>query len=377
MNHDPKNHFALANLLPAALAVALSLALAACGASHAETTAPAASPIAEVATAQAKAAATTTELRLPARALAGEAAKLYPRATGFIAERLVDLGDRVTAGQVLARIEAPEIIEAVHEAEAVLAQVRADLELAKLNYERASALVESGAVSREMFNERKAQFNVAQATQSAAAARLSSAKEKQAYLTVRAPFDGVVVNRSIERGDRVVGDSASTIIPLYEIASLNPLRIVADVPQSAVLQVQSGLAASVTFPELPGEELTAQVVRTAHNISEAQGGMRIELNLPNPDERLPAGLVGEVRIAVPRGVQALLLPLAAVMQGADGVRVARIDADGVVQFQNITLGRNFGVEVEVLGGLSEGDTVVLAPNALLTPGSHVKARAGS
>jgi len=363
--------------VPAALAFALSLALSACGSSRAESGVVSDPAIPEVATAQAKAAAATTELRLPARALAGEAAKLYPRASGFVAERLVDLGDHVGAGQVLARIDAPEIGEAVREAEAVLAQAKADAELAKLNYERALALVESGAVSRETFNDRKARYAVAQAAQSAAEARLNSAREKQSYLTVRAPFAGVVVARNVERGDRVVGDSAGSSVPLFEIASLDPLRVVADVPQNAVLQVQTGLDATVTFPELPGERLAAKIVRSARTLSESQGGMRIELSLPNPDERLPAGLVGEVSIAVPRGVPVLMLPLAAVMQSAEGARIAKIDEEGVVEFRQIVLGRNFGAEVEVLGGLSEGDTVVLAPNALLAPGSRVKARAGS
>ena len=129
----------------AAPALSLAIALAGCTRSSAETTPAQAVP--EVLTVQAKAADPAFELRLPARALAGESAQLFPRATGFVGERRADLGDKVQAGQVLAVISAPESDQAVHEAAAQLSQAKADQELAKVNYDRANVLVGSGAIS--------------------------------------------------------------------------------------------------------------------------------------------------------------------------------------------------------------------------------------
>lgn len=360
---------------PARLALAaLTLAvLAGCGRSVAETTPPATTP--QVLTVQAKPASGASDLRLPARALAGESAQIYARATGFIGERRVDLGDRVVAGQVLAVITAPEVDQAVREATALLAQAKADVELAKVNFERASVLVGSGAISRELYSDRKAANDAAIAGLHAAEARLLSARERQGFQTVRAPFSGVITARNVERGDRVVGDSASVATPMFEINALDPLRVVIDVPQNAALQVRQGLEAEVTFPELPGQTFKAQVVRSAQNISRDSGAMRTELRLPNPESRIPAGMVGTVLLKVPRSEPAVILPVSTVIQRATGSQIVALRPDSTVEYREVLLGRNLGNDIEVLSGIKPGDTIVLAPNALLVPGGRVQAKA--
>ncbi|WP_223620755.1 efflux RND transporter periplasmic adaptor subunit [Lysobacter sp. ESA13C] len=360
-------------LLRTALAAALLAALSGCGRSDAETAPAAALP--EVLTVQAKAADPITELSLPARAQAGESAQLYARATGFVSERKVELGDRVAAGQVLATISAPEIDQSVREARAVLAQTAADQELAKVNYDRAQALIGSGAISKEYFSDRKGGFDVAVAARNAAQARLTAALERQSFQAVRAPFAGVVVARNIERGDRVVGDSASASAPMFEVNVLDPLRVVVDVPQNAALQIEPGLEAEVSFPELPGQVFKAQVARSARNLSREAGAMRTELRLPNPDSRIPAGMVGTVRLHLPRAAAAVVLPVSTVVQRASGAQIVALKSDSTIAYRDVTLGRNLGNEIEILSGVRPGETIVLAPNALLAEGNKVHAKA--
>ncbi|MEQ4576588.1 MAG: efflux RND transporter periplasmic adaptor subunit, partial [Gammaproteobacteria bacterium] len=216
--------------------------------------------------------------------------------------------------------------------------------------------------------------DAAQAARDAARAQLASARERQGFASVRAPFDGVVSARNVDVGDRVVGDTASATVPMFRIDALDPLRVAVDVPQSAALQVRPGLRAQVTFPELPGEQFDAEVVRTAQRISEDAGGMRVELRLPNPDNRIPAGMVGQVRLSVPRTVPAVVLPLATVVQDGATAKVAKVGGDGQVRFAQVSLGRNLGNEIEVLSGVATGDSVVLAPNALLADGTRVRGR---
>ncbi|MBN6152449.1 efflux RND transporter periplasmic adaptor subunit [Xanthomonas sp. AmX2] len=355
----------------AALAVAC-VALAGCDKGRA-VPAPAAAP--EVALVQARAAAADYVLTLPARAQAGQSAQVYARATGLVSARLVDLGDRVRAGQVLATIAAPEIDQAVRQAQAQMAQAEADLALARGNYDRAAAMLRSQLISREDYSSRLGARDAAQAALDAARAQLSSARERQGFGSVRAPFDGVVSARNIERGDRVVGDTASATVPMFRIDALDPLRIAVDVPQSAALQVRPGLRAQVAFPELPGERFDAEVVRTAQRISEEAGGMRVELRLPNPDNRLPAGMVGQVRLQVPRAAPAAVLPLAAVVQDGAAAKVAKVSEDQRLRYVEVVLGRNLGLEIEVLSGVAAGDKVVLAPNALLAEGARVRVAA--
>lgn len=353
------------------VAVAIATALAACGHSSAEPTP--ATTLPEVLTVQARAADPVVDLRLPARALAGESAQIFPRATGFVSERRVDLGDKVEAGQVLAVISAPESDQAVREANAVLAQARADEELAKVNYDRAQVLIGSGAISKELYSDRKANYDVAVASHGAAEARLAAARERQGFQSVRAPFAGVVVARNVERGDRVVGDAASAE-PMFEVNALDPLRVVVDVPQHVALQIRAGVEGEVTFPELPGQTFKAQVVRSAQAISRDAGVMRTELRLPNPDSRIPAGMVGTVNLRLPRAAPAVVVPLSTVIQRGSGAQVATL-RDSTLEFRDVILGRNLGNEIEIIDGVAANTTVVLAPNALLTPGSRVKTRA--
>lgn len=362
----------LATIARGASSAALLIALAACGRSAAEPAAAAVVP--EVLTVKAKPADQVYDLSLPARALAGESAQIYARATGFVSERRADLGDKVEAGQTLAVISAPEIDQAVREANAQLAQARADQELAKVNFDRANVLVGSGAISKELFSDRKANNDVAIAARAAAEARLTSARERQAFQMIRAPFSGVVVARNIERGDRVVGDSAAAAAPLFEVNALDPLRVVIDVPQHVALQIQPGIEAEVSFPELPGETFKAQVARSARTLSRDAGVMRTELRLPNPDGRIPAGMVGAVRLRLPRATAAMILPVSAVVQRASGVQVATLRPDSTLEYRDVTLGRNLGNEIEVLSGISQDDTVILAPNALLVAGNKVRAK---
>ena len=366
-----KTH-AFAAVAHGTLLAALLAVSTACGRSVAEPVAATALP--EVLTVKAKAADNAYDLSLPARALAGESAQIYARATGFVSERRVDLGDKVEAGQTLAVISAPEVDQAVRESQAQLSQAKADQELAKVNFDRASTLVGSGAISKEFYSDRKANNDVAIAARAAAEARLTSARERQAFQAIRAPFAGVIVARNVERGDRVVGDSAAATAPLFEVNALDPLRVVIDVPQHVALQIQPGIEAEVSFPELPGETFKAQVARSARTLSRDTGVMRTELRLPNSDGRIPAGMVGTVRLHLPRAAPAVILPVSTVIQRATGTQVATLRQDSTLEYRDVTLGRNLGNEIEVLSGVSSGDTVVLAPNALLVAGNKVRAK---
>lgn len=355
-----------------ALALAAALIVGACSPGAAGPAPHAAVP--EVLAVPATPAPETITLSLPARAHAWEAAQLHARATGFVSTLHADLGDRVQQGQVLAAISAPEGDQAVREGQALLAKARADEELARVNHERARALVGSGAISEAMYSDRKAALDVAVAGKAAAQARLSAARERQNFQTVRAPFAGVVVARNVERGDRVMGDAAAAR-PLFEIAALDRLRLVVDIPQHGALQVRPGVKGDVVFPELPGQAMQAAVVRTAPALSQETGVMRAELQLANPDGRIPAGMVGTVRLRVPRAAPALLVPPSAVIQREGGAQVATVEA-GRLAFHKVRVGRNLGHAVEVVSGLGAGDLVVLSPNALLQAGARVDVRRG-
>ena len=325
-------------------------------------------------------AAVSTELRLPARTAPIEEALLYARATGVISERRVDIGSRVRRGAVLATIAAPEIDQAVDKARAALAQAKAKEQYAATNLQRSQQLVEQGFLSKQVLDERQAGFDAALADRSAAEAELRRLNEIKGFQVVRAPFAGVIAERRVDRGDRVVGDAGNAEGYLFRLVRVDELRVTVEAPQALVMQVQPGMTAEMLLPELPGEKLAAKVVRSAGVIDSRTGTMHIELALPNPGGRIPAGMLGEVAIKVPRPQEVLLVPNSTLTMRDGKPQVATVESpgaegSGTLRFAAVQLGRNLGTKTEVLSGIRRDATLVNNPNALLRDGDSVRAEA--
>lgn len=316
-------------------------------------------------------------LSLSARTAAAELAIISSRATGVIAERRVDIGDRVEAGGVLAVIEAPEIEQELLRARASVAQNKARLALARQNVERADVLAPKGHLSEQARDERRANRDTTEADVNAAEAEVRRLEEVQKFQTVRAPFAGTIVDRRIERGDKVSGEQTQTANFLFRIARLDELRVEIDVPQSAALRVRAGSRGDVTFAELPGETFQATVVRSSGLIDPASSTMRMELSMPNPGQKIPAGLNGQVSLALEGATAAVTVPANTLVVREGRQSVATVNDDEVIAFRQVRVGRDLGQRVEIVGGLSADDRVVLSPNALLRDGDKVEATAAA
>lgn len=341
----------------------LALVIAGCDAKASQ---PISTPQAlKVKTVTVKAAPSTQMLTLPATSRPGEHAFIFARATGILTKRQVDIGDTVAKGQILAEVSAPEIDQQVRQASAQLLLAGANVKLSEGNLKRAQTLVASGAIAREVYEQRQATYAVDQATWAGAAAQLAGLKEEQRFQIVRAPFAGVISARNVDDGDRVIGDQAASTVPLFELSSLNPLRVVVDVPQSAVMQLQPGIPATVRFQGLAGPAMNAKIIRMANSISGSSGGMRVELSLPNPDNRIPSGMAGEVEVSIPV-MASVLAPISAIVQDGAGAHALRLSKNKTIEYSPVTLGRNLGNMIEVTAGLRDGDVLVLSPNALLS-----------
>lgn len=309
--------------------------------------------------------------RLPARTAPAEEAFIYSRATGVLAERRVDIGDRVKAGDLLARIAAPEVDRAVDRARAALEQASARATLARANLQRTRALAQKSVLSTEESDVGEADAKTAEADLLAAQAELKRLEQLQAFQTIVASFDGIVAARQFDRGDLVQGDSAGSGRWLFHVARVDELRVLLDAAPATALAVRPGQKATVEFTELPGEKFAATVARSAGVIDPAAGTMRVELTLPNPELRIPAGLLGVARLEPAPGVASpLRLPVntLVVREGRQHVAVVR---EGRVAFVPVTTGRNLGTTVEILAGLAPDAAVIVNPNALLQEGQAV------
>ena len=338
-----------------------------------------------------------SELVLPGNIQAVTEAPILARASGYVKQRTVDIGDRVAEGQILAELEAPELqhqinqansavtqaSDVLQQAQANLTQARANADLARITAERWKNLVERGAVSRQENDTYQAQYaaqqaNVESLEKAVAAAQsnitgaqfnLARLKELQGYLQVRAPFAGVITLRNIDVGTLVT--EASTL--LYRIAQTDRLRTYVSVPQANAESVRVGQSALLTIPNLPGRKFAGSVTRTANALDPATRTLLIEVQAPNPGGALLPGMYTDVDLSTPRKNPPLMIPADTLVMRSNGPQVAVVAPGGQVHFTPIQLGRDYGDQLEVLGGLEFGQRVVVNPSDAVREGVEVNA----
>jgi RND family efflux transporter MFP subunit len=310
-------------------------------------------------------------LTLSGRTAPTEEALLSSRASGIISERRVDIGDQVKAGDILVIIEAPEVEQELRRARAAADQVRARLVLADVTLQRGESLVDKGHVSVQTVDERRATKQTAEADLAAALAEVKRLEEVQSFQTVRAPFDGTIVERHVERGDKVSGDATQAGGYLLRIAQLSELRILIDLPQSSALAVKPGAPAKVAFAELP-DARSARIVRVSGQIDQASSTMRAELLMANPGNHIPAGMNGQVMIEVPQDAEWVTVPANVLTTRSGRQMVAVVDSESRFQLRPVAVTRDMGERVVIASGLTVRDRVIVSPNALLRPNDEVQ-----
>ena len=313
----------------------------------------------------------TTTLTLSGRTAPAEEAMISSRASGIVSERFVDIGDRVEAGARLVRIEAPEIEQELQRASANVGQTEVRHKLASLEFARAETLVTKGHVSVQTKDERYAAKLTAEADLIAARAEVKRLQEIVRFQDVQAPFAGTIVERRVERGNKIVANQAQQGDFLFRIARMDELRIEIDVPQSAALKIAPGTAAKVSFLEIPRESFAANVTRIAGLIDPTSGTMRAELLMKNPGLRIPAGLNGEAILEVREEDGAVLVPNNTILTRNGRQVVAIVDGDNRVRIKPVSVARDLGERIIVSSGLNLQDRVIASPNALLKDGDVV------
>lgn len=319
-----------------------------------------------------QAATTGASITLLGRTAPVEQAAIAARATGYVAERLVDIGDKVKAGDVLLRIDAPEIVHQIARATAVVEQAMARQQLAEQTADRGQALVQSGTLSKQTRDERRANERSADADVEAARSDVRRLQELQNFLTVRAPFDGTVVARFVDRGDRVTGGDTQAGSVLMRLARLDSLKVQIDVPQAAAMSLAVDGPAKLTFAELPGQTFDAKVSRISRVIDAESATMRSELIMANPGERIVSGLTGQVQVQLTNGPAVVTVPTNTLVIRSGRQTVAVVEGEGIAKFRSVIVGRDLGTRVEILGGVGANDRVILSPNALIRDGDRVE-----
>jgi RND family efflux transporter MFP subunit len=341
-----------------------------------------------VLTAPVRASPATASVFWPGSTLAFNLADIFARASGYIVARNVDIGSRVKKGDVLVEISAPEIQHQIAQAEATLAQNQATLvqsqanrDLANVTWGRDKTLVQQGWVTLQQGDTDRltlaadqAAVGVAEANIKAQQAQVKVLSQQQVYQTVVAPFDGHITQRNVDVGTLVQAD-ANTGTDMFTLMNDDVLRIQLYVPQDQAFGVAPGVEAVVRVPELPGHEFPGTVTRIADALQPGTRTLLTEVDVPNPDHALPAGVYCTVELKIPRKTPSLIVPAAAIVFNADGLSVMVVE-DGVAHVRQVTESRDFGTTVELSAGVKDGDQVILNPPVDLTDGHKVTIRQG-
>jgi RND family efflux transporter MFP subunit len=325
-------------------------------------------------------------VKLPATTSAFASANIFARASGYIAKREVDIGDRVKQGQLLVEIVAPELDHRIAQAEATLGQLKwalqqaeANRELAKVTWDRDRPLVQKGwvtaqqgTIDEQTLKAQEAAVSVAQANVEAEEAQLQVLLQQKTYQRVVAPFDGVITQRNIDVGSLVQADATSGTF-MFTIMQGNVIRTQVFVPQDAAFGLKPGIDAAVHVPEIPDRAFPGTVTRIADAIHPGSRTLLTEIDIPNPDGALTPGIYCTIELHIPRKTPSFTVSADAIIFNQAGLQVAVVE-DGVVHLRKVGVVRDLGRQILVNAGVRRGDQVILNPVVDLAEGTRVKTR---
>jgi RND family efflux transporter MFP subunit len=377
----------------------------------------------------ARPARSTESIKLPGNIDAILYTTIYARVDGYLKSRLVDIGDHVKTGQLLAVIDTPTVDEKLNQGRAdlkeaqagfteaqaqlkeaiaqdVKAQAEIDKDKANLVYATVTAkrwidLAGRGAVSLQSRDEKvrfeeaqTATLNAAVAAEKATAAQVKAAQSQvkvaeakvvaqqanvrrleaeQGFQKVVAPFEGIITVRKVDPGALITQGSQTTSLELFQLAKIEKLRIYVGVPQRVARYLAAGQVAQVDVPEFPEKKFIGHVSNVSGALDPNTRTRMTEVRMDNPDHLLLPGMYAEVKFSALRDTPWIRVPGTTIITRTDGLFVAQVK-DNKVHFQKVTVGRDFGDVIEIRVGLNDGDEVIVSPPDDLREGEPIKTK---
>ena len=271
---------------------------------------------------------------------------ITPQQPRRITRLLVDVGDRVVAGQKVAELD-----------NAALDQVKAQYENNKANFERSDELYKFGGESKANWQAMKTAYEVSKSTY----------ENMLENTTLVSPISGVVTARNYDNGDMCGG------LPIFVVQRINPVKITINVSESLYTYIKKGMEVAVEFDALPEQKFTAKVSRITPSIDAATRTFPVELVLANAKELIKPGMYARVIMNYGTRKNIVVPDVAVVKQLGSGNRYIYVyKQDGTVAFQRVELGRRMNDKYEILSGLADGDEVVTSGQIALKDGIAVE-----
>jgi membrane fusion protein, multidrug efflux system len=330
--------------------------------------------------AQVKRADMTTTLTVVGNLIGAATIEAVPKVAGRLEAVSVKLGDRVSRGQQIAKVEDHELLEQVRQAQAsyevgaaTIRQREADLRLAQTNLDRSRNLFERQLIPRQTFDDTDAryqaaaaQLDLAKAQFAQAGARLDELKINVANTTITSPVSGFIGRRLLDPGAWVTPNSE--FISIVDIATV---RMVANIVEKDLRRVATGMKADVSVDAFPGESFVGRIARVAPVLDPATRTAQIEIEIDNPQFRLKPGMYANVNFTTERRDKALVVPTNAVVDLNGNRGVFQPGEGDTAKFKSVSVGIIDGELAEIQSGLQEGDRVVTTGAAALREGDRI------
>jgi RND family efflux transporter MFP subunit len=347
------------------------------------------------------------DLTLAAEFRSYQEVDLHAKVAGFLKQINVDVGDRVQAGDLIAILEVPEMVDEDAQAEASTRRSEAELvhargelaraesahEAAHVGYQRLADVIKArpNLIARQEIDDALAKDKVAEAQIDSAKAAITAAEQQirvsqatqqhlhtlEAYTRITAPFAGVISKRYADPGSMIQAgtSSSSQAMPVVRVSEVDKLRLVLDVPETAVPRIRVGLPIRVRVAAV-NREFVGTVSRFSGRLQNSTRTMETEVDVPNPRGELAPGMYAEVRLALEQRDHVLSLPVEAVTGAEDKASLFVVDANNRLEAREVVLGLETPDRREIVKGLVEGEAVVVGKSASLHAGDVVEKREG-
>jgi RND family efflux transporter MFP subunit len=313
-----------------------------------------------------------TEIVLPGNIQAFTDSPIYARTDGYLKKWYVDIGGRVTAGQLLAEIETPEVDQQLDQARADLNTAQANYRLSEITANRYQDLLKTDSVSKQDVDNTNGDFEAKKATVASAQANVRRLEQLQSFEKIYAPFDGVITARNTDIGHLINSGAGGPASELFHIASIRTMRVYINVPQQYSQAAKPGINAYLTLQEFPGRHFKGELVRTADSIDQASRTLLVEVDADNASGEILPGAYTEVHLGVPSATPALIVPVSALIFRGDTLQIGTVQNGNRATLATVTLGHDLGSEVEIVSGLQPDDFVITNPPDSLISGETVR-----
>jgi membrane fusion protein, multidrug efflux system len=314
-------------------------------------------------------------LNLPAEVKPWQEASIFARVNGYLKDWLVDIGAHVQKDQLLAEIDTPDLDQQLAQANSQAVLAKRNLDQAKSTNTKWQELYKQGVVSQLDSENMATSQGTNQANTEAFAANLRFLEQEVAFKRVTAPFPGIITVRNVNVGDLITANN--TTFEMFHIQQTDPLRVYFRIPQEEATNIAVGQTFNVQVGAQSAKTYPGKVISTSGAVSPDSRTMLVELQVENSKNEILPGSYATVRVPEVALGKLVTLPDNTLIFRGKSVQVGIVDANGVVQLRDVKVGRDFGVQSEILSGVSESDKVIANPSDSLTTGTTVRVAAAT